>query len=94
MDVTADYPSSPYLSNVDASKSALEGNLWKLFWKVPKYVLLGSIFEHSHSVPVVFIGTFLAADKLFPDCRHPGVFVNVIASNCCLYGEFKTCYFV
>ena len=30
----------------------------------------------------------------FPDCWRPGLFVNMIASNCCPYGEFKTHHFV
>ena len=53
-----------------------------------------SISIHSHSVPVAFIDVFLVADEFFPDCRRPGVFVNMIASNCCPYGEFKTRHFV
>lgn len=35
-----------------------------------------------------------AADRLFADCRRPGVFVNMIASNCCLNSEFKSCHFI
>ena len=38
--------------------------------------------------------TLQVADELFPDCRRSGVFVNVIASNCCPYGEFRTHHFI
>ena len=61
-------------------------------WKEPKYIVWVSV--HSHNVPVVFIGTFLVADDFFPDYRRPGVFVNVITSNCCPYGEFNPRRFV
>ena len=35
----------------------------KIVWKATKY----GVLVDGHSVPVVFIGTFLVADKLFPD---------------------------
>ena len=64
MDETADYPSSPNLSDVDASESppkARKATRVNSFERCPVRRL------HSHSVPVVLMGAFLVADELFPD---------------------------
>ena len=64
----------------------------KIPWKAPKYTV--SVSVHSHYVPVVLIGMFLVADKLYADYQRPDVFVNVIASSCCSNGECKSCHFI
>ena len=40
---------------------------------------------------VMDISTFLAANKLFVNCRRLEAFENVITLDCCLNGEFKSC---
>ena len=101
MDATTGYPSSPYLSNVDASESAPstpEPNL-----SDPWSPWLSDAAHFSNSSDVVCISSGESYEPppgkkkctdFFPDCRRPGLFVNMIASNCCPYGEFKTHHFV
>ena len=107
MNSTVDYLPSPYLSDVDASESAPstpEPNL-----SDPRSPRLSDAAHFSNSSDVVCISSgesdeppppkkkltdLLVADELFPDCRCPGIFVNVIVSNCCPYSEFKICHFV
>ena len=56
-----------------------EGNARNFPVKVPKYAV--SISVHSYSLPVMYIGMFFTADKLFAHCWLPGVFVNVIVQT-------------
>ena len=103
MDATGDYPPSPYLFDVDASESALstpEPNLSDSlrlsnaahFSNSSDVVCISSVESDKHPPQKKKFTDFFKpakTDEFFSDCRRPGVFVNVIASNCCLYSEFE-----
>ena len=53
-----------------------------------------SISVHSYGMHVMLTGKILATNELFTNCQCPGVDVDMIASNGCSNGEFKSCHYI
>ena len=58
------------------------------------FVVSISVHSYMYNMPVMFIGMLLAAGEFFADCQRPRVLVNVIASNGCQNGKFKSHHYI
>ena len=88
MDAAVDYLSSPYLSDVDVLESTPEGK--KATWEI----LLEGALRMQPQCACHVHWHVLGSRRTLPWLTAPGVFVNVIASNCCPYSKFKTHHFI